>query len=147
MYRLLSSMVANSYDGYICMQPEHQLHQEVGAGYKSRLIKGQDSNDGRVLKDAKSHIPQGYKTDKTPCVKWASERARRGLTEIRASLLHILHTRRERERERNLYFSVVTGTHYRTKTPPDQQPMKVLQGYDETRRYRSEERRVGKECW
>ena len=31
--------------------------------------------------------------------------------------------RRERERERNLYFSVVTGMHYRTKTPPGQQPM------------------------
>ena len=29
---------------------------------------------------------------------------------------------RERERERNLYFSVVTGTHYGTKTPPGQQP-------------------------
>ena len=39
------------------------------------------------------------------------------------------------ERERNLYFSVVTGTHYGTKTPPDQQPTKVSQGYDETRHY------------
>ena len=41
----------------------------------------------------------------------------------------------ERERERNLYFSMVTGMHYGTKTPPDQQPTKVSQGYDETRRY------------
>ena len=40
-----------------------------------------------------------------------------------------------RERERNLYFPVVTGTHYRTKTPPDQQPMRLSQGYDETRLY------------
>ena len=31
--------------------------------------------------------------------------------------------RMERERERNLYFSVVTGMHYGTKTPPGQQPM------------------------
>ena len=28
----------------------------------------------------------------------------------------------ERERERYLYFSVVTGTHYGTKTPPGWQP-------------------------
>ena len=42
---------------------------------------------------------------------------------------------RRRERERNLYFSVVTGTHYGTKTPPDQQPTKLSQGYGETRRY------------
>ena len=28
----------------------------------------------------------------------------------------------QRERESNLYFAMVTGTHYRTKTPPDQQP-------------------------
>ncbi len=28
----------------------------------------------------------------------------------------------EREREREIYLSVVTGTHYGTKTPPDQQP-------------------------
>ena len=39
------------------------------------------------------------------------------------------------EREKNLYFPVVTGMHYRTKTPPDQQPTKLSQGYDETRRY------------
>ena len=36
------------------------------------------------------------------------------------------------ERERDLDFSVVTGTYYGTKTPPDQQPTK---GYDKTRRY------------
>ena len=29
------------------------------------------------------------------------------------------------ERERDLYFSVVTGTYYETKTPPDQQPTKL----------------------
>ena len=32
------------------------------------------------------------------------------------------------ERERDLYFSVVTGTHYGTKTPPDQQPTKLCAG-------------------
>ena len=31
-------------------------------------------------------------------------------------------------RERDLYFSVVTGTHYGTKTPPDQQPTKLCAG-------------------
>jgi hypothetical protein len=35
---------------------------------------------------------------------------------------------RERERERHLYSSVVTGTHYGTKTPPDQQPTKLCAG-------------------
>ena len=35
---------------------------------------------------------------------------------------------RQRERERDLYFSVVTGTHYRTKTPPDQQPATLCTG-------------------
>ena len=44
-------------------------------------------------------------------------------------------SQRERERERNLYFPVVTGTHYGTKTPPDQQPTRLSQGYDETRLY------------
>ena len=33
-----------------------------------------------------------------------------------------------RERERDLYFSVVTGTRYGTKTPPDQQPAKLSAG-------------------
>ena len=33
-----------------------------------------------------------------------------------------------RERERHLYFSVVTGTHYGTKTSPDQQPTKLCAG-------------------
>ena len=42
---------------------------------------------------------------------------------------------RARERERNLYFSMVTGAHYGTKTPPDQQPTKLSQGYNETRQY------------
>ena len=32
------------------------------------------------------------------------------------------------ERERDLYLSVVTGTHYGTKTPPDQQPTKLCAG-------------------
>ena len=32
------------------------------------------------------------------------------------------------ERERETYFSVVTGTHYRAKTPPDQQPTKLCAG-------------------
>ena len=36
--------------------------------------------------------------------------------------------RNERERERDLYFSVVTGTHYGTKTPPDQQPAMLCAG-------------------
>jgi hypothetical protein len=40
--------------------------------------------------------------------------------------------RSKRERERDLYFSVVTGTHYGTKTPPDQQPACHAQGYDKT---------------
>src|SRR5258706_14541345 len=31
-------------------------------------------------------------------------------------------------RERDLYFSVVTGTHYWTKTPPDQQPTNPCAG-------------------
>ena len=40
----------------------------------------------------------------------------------------------ERGREREIYiFPVVTGTHYGTKTPPDQQPTELSQGYDETR--------------
>ena len=38
-----------------------------------------------------------------------------------------------REREMNLYSAVVTGTHYRTKTPPGQQPAKPSAG-DMTRR-------------
>ena len=52
-------------------------------------------------------------------------------------VIDLTGTRREdeREREKNLYFSVVTGTHYRTKTPPDQQPTELSQGYDETRCY------------
>ena len=33
-------------------------------------------------------------------------------------------------REKYIIFSVVTGTHYGTKTPPDQQPTKLSQGYD-----------------
>ena len=33
--------------------------------------------------------------------------------------------RLEREREGDLYVSVVTGTHYGTKTPLDQQPTKL----------------------
>src|SRR5258706_5702927 len=33
------------------------------------------------------------------------------------------------ERERSIFF-VVTGTHYRTKTPPDQQPTNSCRGYD-----------------
>ena len=81
-------------DTYV-YSPSISQHQEVGGRNKSPPIKGQDSNDGRVVKDAKSHTFQGYKTDKTPCVKWASERARRGSTKIRVSLLRIPHTRRE----------------------------------------------------
>ena len=39
-----------------------------------------------------------------------------------------------RERERG--FFVVTGTHYGTKTPADQQPTELCAGgYDKTRRY------------
>ena len=33
-----------------------------------------------------------------------------------------------RERERDLYFSMVTGTHYGTKTPPGQQPANLCAG-------------------
>ena len=36
--------------------------------------------------------------------------------------VHYLTTFYRREKERGLYFSVVTGTHYGTKTPPDKQP-------------------------
>ena len=32
------------------------------------------------------------------------------------------------ERERHLYFPVVTSAHYGTKTPPDQQPTKLCAG-------------------
>jgi hypothetical protein len=35
----------------------------------------------------------------------------------------------EREREKDLYSAVVTGTHYGTKTLPDQQPACYAQGY------------------
>ena len=73
------------------------------AGWQAQVLRhgdsnnstGQDSNNRRVVRDAKSHTSQGYKTNKMPCVKWASERVRQGSTEIRASLSRILHTRRE----------------------------------------------------
>jgi hypothetical protein len=42
------------------------------------------------------------------------------------------YSQMERERERDLYFSMVTGRHYGTKTPPDQQPVCHTQGYNKT---------------
>ena len=33
-----------------------------------------------------------------------------------------------REREKHLFLSVVTGAHYGTKIPPDQQPTKLCAG-------------------
>ena len=54
---------------------------------------------------------------------------------LTSSLQSYLQGYDKRERERNLYFPMVTGLHYGTKTPPDQQPMRLSQAYDETRLY------------
>ena len=47
----------------------------------------------------------------------------------------LLRRERERERERFLFFAVVTGTHYGTKTPPDQQPANRAQGTEQDEKY------------
>ena len=52
-----------------------------------------------------------------------------------ASSSEFLEHQSRRERERCLYFAMVTGTHYRTKTPPDQQPANRAQGTEEDKKY------------
>ena len=62
--------------------------------------------------------------------RWCEAESSKGLSQYTTTKSELPT---ERERESNLYFAVVTGTRYGTKTPPDQQPTIPSAG-DMTRR-------------